>query len=99
MPSAVTAYSISSAPTAVATILAGCRWLPAPLHLGPSFLRFGFLKLIRAVGDLRGLWRLARTAVDDDASQPTIGQWLRANGQSARAIEWFWSVVLVSASG
>ncbi|HVC98516.1 MAG TPA: hydroxysqualene dehydroxylase HpnE [Pirellulales bacterium] len=79
--------------------LAGCRWLPAPLHLGPSFLRFGFLSFFERLAIARALWRLARTAIDDDASQPTIGQWLRANGQSARAIEWFWSVVLVSALG
>jgi len=79
--------------------LTSCRWLPAPLHLGPSFLRFGFLNLFERLAIARALWRLARTAVDDDASQPTIGQWLRANGQSDRAIEWFWSVVLVSALG
>jgi squalene-associated FAD-dependent desaturase len=87
------------APNGRGYALAGCRWLPAPLHLGPSFLRLGFLSLFERLAIASGLWRLARTAIDDDASQPTIGQWLRANCQSARAIEWFWSVVLVSALG
>ncbi|HUY35411.1 MAG TPA: hydroxysqualene dehydroxylase HpnE [Pirellulales bacterium] len=79
--------------------LGGCRWLPAPLHLGPSFLRLGFLSLGERLAIARMLWRLAREAPGDDTSQPTIGQWLRAGGQSARTIERFWSVVLVSALG
>jgi squalene-associated FAD-dependent desaturase len=29
----------------------------------------------------------------------TVGEWLRRQGQSERAIDWFWSVVLVSALG
>ncbi|HEV3022802.1 MAG TPA: hydroxysqualene dehydroxylase HpnE [Pirellulales bacterium] len=79
--------------------LAGSRWLPAPLHLTPSFLRLGFLSLRERWAIALALWRLTRTVPGDDDSQPTIGQWLRTQGQSIGAIERFWSVVLVSALG
>ena len=75
------------------------RWLPAPLHLGLAFLRLGYLTLGERLGVARALWKLARTKIDDDAQQPTVGEWLRRQGQSAAAIERFWAVVLVSALG
>ena len=37
--------------------------------------------------------------VVDDERQPTIGQWLVSQGQSAAAMEHFWSVILVSTLG
>jgi squalene-associated FAD-dependent desaturase len=75
------------------------RWLPAPLHLGPAFLRLGYLTLGERLGVARALLKLARTKIDDDQRQPTIGQWLRQQRQSPAAIERFWAVVLVSALG
>ena len=75
------------------------RWLPAPLHLGPAFLRLGYLSLGERLGVGRALVKLARTKIDDDERQPTVGQWLRRQGQSPAAIERFWAVVLVSALG
>lgn len=78
--------------------LATSRWLPAPLHLGPSFLRMGFLSLGERCSIARTLWKLARCKPRADDPQ-TIGNWLQRHGQSARAIERFWSVVLVSALG
>jgi squalene-associated FAD-dependent desaturase len=81
-------YSFASSP-----------WLPAPLHLAPAFLRLGFLSFGERLAIARAFWRLARAPAKDDDSQPTIGEWLRGQGQSARAIERFWSVVLVSALG
>lgn len=78
---------------------ASTRWLPAPLHLGPAFLRLGYLSLGERLGIARAMLRLARQRIDDDERQPTIGRWLRQQGQSERAIERFWSVVLVSALG
>jgi squalene-associated FAD-dependent desaturase len=42
---------------------------------------------------------LAGTRASDASRTATIGQWLRAQGQSERAVERFWSVVLVSALG
>jgi squalene-associated FAD-dependent desaturase len=78
---------------------AASRWLPAPLHLAPSFLRLGYLSLGERLSVGRALLRLARLNLDDDSGQPTIGEWLRRQGQSSRAIELFWSTVLVSALG
>lgn len=74
------------------------RWLPAPLHLGPAFLRLGYLTLGERLGVARTLLKLARMKPDDER-QPTVGQWLRRQGQSPAAIERFWAVVLVSALG
>ena len=68
-------------------------WLPAPLHLFPALMRLGYLGFRERLGIARALSQLTRD--DDDGS--TIGQWLRQHGQSDRAIERFWSVVLVSA--
>jgi len=76
------------------------RWLPAPLHLGPAFLRLGYLTLGERIGVARALVKLARAKFDDDDErQPTIGDWLRNERQSPAAIERFWAVVLVSALG
>lgn len=74
-------------------------WLPAPLHLGPAFLAQTYLTWGERLGIARALWRLARVPQREDATTPTIGAWLRDQGQSERAIERFWSVVLVSALG
>jgi squalene-associated FAD-dependent desaturase len=79
--------------------LSASRWLPAPLHLAPAFLRLGYLSLGERLSVARTLLRLARLNLPDDAGQPTIGEWLRRQGQSSRAIELFWSTVLVSALG
>jgi len=79
---------------------AGVPWLPAPLHLAPALLRSGYLSWRERIGVARAMLKLARVEVgDDDAELPTIGRWLAANGQSARAIELFWTPVIVSALG
>ncbi|HEX3726525.1 MAG TPA: FAD-dependent oxidoreductase, partial [Pirellulales bacterium] len=75
------------------------RWLPAPLHLGPAFFRLSYLSLRDRVGIGRALWALMRLKVSDDCQSPTIGRWLSQRGQSAAAIQHFWSVVLTSALG
>jgi squalene-associated FAD-dependent desaturase len=79
--------------------LAASRWLPAPLHLAPSFLRLGYLTLGERLAIGRTMLALARMPVADDANLPTIGVWLRGQGQSENALERFWAVVLVSALG
>ncbi len=71
-------------------------WLPAPLHLVPGLMRLRYFTLGERWDIARALWWLAREPLaggDDE----TIGEWLCRNGQSARAIEQFWSVVLLSA--
>jgi squalene-associated FAD-dependent desaturase len=72
-------------------------WLPAPLHLGPSLSRLGFLDRNERRRIVRTMTRLARRGLSPRAEQATIGQWLREHGESEQAIERFWSVVLVSA--
>ncbi len=74
-------------------------WLPAPLHLGPALRRLSFLTASDRWQIARALWSLLRTRFEDGPQAPTAAAWLRGQGQSARAIEWFWGVVLVSALG
>lgn len=80
-------------------LLHASRWLPAPLHLGPSLWRLRYLSRRERFAIGKALWKLMRNQVADDPGQPTVGQWLAANGQSARAIEQFWNVILNSALG
>ncbi|HEX3871616.1 MAG TPA: hydroxysqualene dehydroxylase HpnE [Pirellulales bacterium] len=75
--------------------LRAARFLPPPLHLVPALLRLGYLSWRERIGLARGLRQLARSTEDDE----TIGSWLRRHGQSQRAIERFWAVVLNSALG
>lgn len=86
-----TRYSIQATPL-----------LPAPLSLLGGLLRLGFLswsERLRVVRTLRRLTsdRLAKqgTAVDPE----TIGRWLRQQGETPRAMDYFWSVILVGALG
>lgn len=74
------------------------RWLPAPLHLLPGFARLRYLTVRERLSIGRCLVRMGRLG-PDDCRDKTAGPWLREEGQSERAIERFWSVVLVSALG
>ncbi len=73
-------------------------WLPVPLHLAPALFRLSYLSLAERWRIVRALRRLAAEETPVGGSE-TIGPWLRRHGQSERAIERFWSVVLVSALG
>jgi squalene-associated FAD-dependent desaturase len=86
-------------PTGPLVKLQASAFLPAPLHLLPALLRMGYLTWRDRLAIARALVTLPRTRPDDDPHGPTIGQWLRDHGQSERAIEWFWQVILVSALG
>jgi squalene-associated FAD-dependent desaturase len=77
--------------------VAPSRWLPAPLHLLPSLLRLKYLSLRERWRLIRGIRRLSCSSSNDDPSGPTIGQWLRTQGQSERAIDLFWTPIIVSA--
>jgi squalene-associated FAD-dependent desaturase len=72
-------------------------WLPAPLHLLPALWRLKYLSARERLRIMFALRSLARTPAEDDASGQTIGLWLREHGQSERAIELFWTPVIVSA--
>lgn len=77
-------------------VLASAR-LPPPLHMGPSFTRYGLLSRAERVRAFRALLALAalgprgREALDD----VTFGEWLRAHGQRASAIERFWDLIVL----
>lgn len=78
-------------------------WLPAPLHLTPSFLAFPLLKWAdkRTIGSLlMSITRCAGRPADlasKDGVGPSMLEWLRRHGQTEAAIQRFWGVVLVSA--
>ncbi|MDE3108646.1 MAG: hydroxysqualene dehydroxylase HpnE [Acidobacteriota bacterium] len=72
--------------------------LPSPLHMAPSFLRFGALKFSDKHAIAGALLAIARSG----GSPPEIAgvsmlDWLRRMKQTDGAIERFWRVVLVSA--
>lgn len=77
------------------------RWLPAPLHLMPALLGLKYLNWSDKVAIARSMWRLRRRSSDSrlPAPDPVVLDWLREQRQPARAIEYFWQVVLVSALG
>ncbi|MCH8923822.1 MAG: FAD-dependent oxidoreductase, partial [Planctomycetes bacterium] len=77
--------------------LTASRWLPAPLHLAPALFKLGYLSLGEKIGIARAMRRLMRMSPVAAEDGPTVGQWLRGQRQSQRAIDRFWSVVLVSA--
>ena len=79
--------------------LAAARWLPAPLHLVPSFLSFGFLSWRERLGIAHALRLLVRWSPSARDSEPTMSEWLASHGQSDHAVTHFWSVVLASALG
>jgi squalene-associated FAD-dependent desaturase len=70
--------------------------LPAPLHLSGSLARYGFLSrrerlaAVRAALALREL-ELADPSLDDRS----FGDWLVEHGQSPRAIETFWDLIVL----
>ena len=77
--------------------VAASRWFAPPLHLAPAVLRLGYLSVRERIGVMQAMRRLLALPPKEDTI--TIGQWLRDAGQSQRAIERFWSVVLTSALG
>jgi hydroxysqualene dehydroxylase len=70
--------------------------LPAPLHLSGSLARYGFLsrrerlQAVRAALALRDL-----DLTDPSLDRRTFGAWLTEHGQSPRAIEAFWDLIVV----
>jgi squalene-associated FAD-dependent desaturase len=72
--------------------------LPPPLHLAPSFTLFPALSLADKHGIARAMLSIARAGgPPPDAFGANMLDWLRARGQTPRAIARFWRVVLVSA--
>jgi squalene-associated FAD-dependent desaturase len=72
------------------------RWLPAPLHLVPSFLGLKYLTVGERLRTIALLASLIRARAGDGLS---MSQWLREHGCSPREEELFWVPVLAPALG
>ena len=71
--------------------------LPAPLHLANSLLRYGVLspsERIRAIRGALGLRRVDRNAPSSDLQ--SLGEWLRAHGQTTATIDRLFDVFTVA---
>ena len=90
------------------SILSSSWWLPAPLHLVPSFLRSRVLGLrdkwcvarglqALCMRELNVLPRRMKTPPDHKKEPKSFLEWLKQRGQTDTAIERFWSVILTSA--
>ncbi len=73
----------------------GPSFLPAPFHSAPDFLKAHSLGLRDKLGIARALMSMA-VRLPEDTGEHFLA-WLRRHGQTGRAIERFWKVVLVSA--
>lgn len=69
--------------------------LPAPLHTSWSFLKAASLSLKDKLAISRAMLAFMRGLPEDTAEN--FEAWLRRHGQTQRAIDRFWKVVLVSA--
>jgi zeta-carotene desaturase len=71
--------------------------LPSPLHFGPSFLTMPCFGWSDRLSIARGMLALMREQRREDLDAISMLDWLRAHRQTQRAIDRFWSQVLVSA--
>jgi len=72
--------------------------LPPPLHMAPSFLRFGALALDDKIGIARAMFAIAWAGGRPRGVESlSMLDWLHRMKQTPGAIERFWRVVLVSA--
>jgi squalene-associated FAD-dependent desaturase len=68
--------------------------LPAPLHLASTLLRYGHLSLAERLAAVRAARALQSLDPADLALDTrTFGEWLRAHGQSERAISALWNLI------
>ncbi|HEU5399886.1 MAG TPA: hydroxysqualene dehydroxylase HpnE [Terriglobales bacterium] len=73
----------------------GASGWPAPFHASPSFLRFDLLSLADKLAIARAMTALMPRVPGDTGK--SFLEWLKSHGQTQRAIDRFWSPVLVSA--
>jgi squalene-associated FAD-dependent desaturase len=84
-------------PAGRTSLVSASARLGAPFHLASSLTNLNYLSLRERLSLLATLRRLAKTQARDDRGQEAIGTWLRGQGQSERAIELFWTPIIVSA--
>lgn len=71
--------------------------LPAPLHLGPALATYPWLGAVAKARAVPAALALGRVDRDDPATDETsFGDWLRAHGQGARAVETLWDLIGVA---
>ncbi|WP_055588158.1 hydroxysqualene dehydroxylase [Streptacidiphilus griseoplanus] len=71
--------------------------LPVPLHLAGSLSRYPHLGTADRLGVVRATLALWRLDLSDPAlDEQSFGDWLRAQGQSRRAVEALWDLVGVA---
>jgi squalene-associated FAD-dependent desaturase len=69
--------------------------LPAPLHLASSLLRFVHLPFGERLKAALTVQQLGKLDLDDPAlDEQSFGEWLARHGQSARAIDGFWDLLI-----
>ena len=81
-------------------VLGACLWLPAPLHLLPSFLAYphlGWKEKLRAMAAFFHIWRTDRAAARERLEGQTFLQWLEDRGQSSRSVDRLWDLFVLPA--
>jgi squalene-associated FAD-dependent desaturase len=72
--------------------------LPTPLHLLPSFLTYSHLGTREKLQAIRAILRLCLVnPLQYDLERQSFYDWLKTHGQSDRAIEHFWDLVILAA--
>jgi squalene-associated FAD-dependent desaturase len=73
--------------------------LPAPLHLGPSFVRYAHLAMGDKLRIARAILAMRRMSERDRAlcDGVSFAAWLRSHGQSETGIRDFWDLIIVPA--
>ena len=80
-----------------ASTLASVPFLPAPLHILPSFLRYSHLGLMDRLRVVYGLLCVRFTRRHDPPLEGrSFHQWLEAHGQSDAAVERFWDIIILA---
>jgi zeta-carotene desaturase len=74
--------------------IGGGGW-PAPFHASSSFLKFDLLEFVDKVAVARGMLAMM-SGLPEDRGKSFL-EWLKDHGQTKRALDRFWSPVLVSA--
>ncbi len=77
--------------------LASVPFLPPPLHILPSFLRYSHLGIRDRLRVIYGLlWVRLTRRHNPTLEAQSFHQWLKAHGQSEEAISRFWDIIIVA---
>ena len=76
--------------------LSAAPLLPAPFHLFPSFLRYSHLGMKDKLKVIYGLlWVTLANRNDRKMEDQTFHHWLKKHGQSDKAIDAFWNLIIL----